>query len=179
MITRTFTAVDSSNAAEALRKKRAQQSDWPYVHLFPPPNSITVHQISPPVAVPAKGARAVVLSYQVPTGFRFFMPGILESFSGGAFNPGDLLWTVTVNQPTGIADTQGAPVQGLVNVPVPLGSWTFGTQWPFVRPYEFDEDSVVRSVCLNSTGNVAAGAPNLLVSGFFGFLVPTLELGKG
>ncbi len=173
---RALSAVQSIQAAEKVRIQRKNQCDWPYVHVFPPPNSLPVHQISPAVGVPVLAATVTVLTYTVPDGMRLFLKAILQAYSGGAFNPGDLLWTVTQNEPVGIADVQGAPVQGLIAVPVPLGSWAFGVQWEFERAYEFPPNQVVRSTCLNSTGAIPAGAPNLLVSGFFGWLVPDVEV---
>lgn len=173
---RALSAVQSISAAEKVRIQRENQSQWPYVHIFPPPNSLPVHAISLAVAVPAKGVTVVVLTYTVPDGMRLFLRSLIQTYSGGAISPGDLLWTVTQNQPAGIADVQGAPVQGLISSPVPLGSWAFGIQWPFERVYEFAPNQVIRSTCQNSTGNIPAGAPNLLVSGFFGWLVPDVEV---
>jgi len=169
---RALTGVQAIDAAEKRRQQLRRESDWPYLHIFPPPNSIPLHQFGGPVAVPAKSATAVVLSYQVPEGFRAYVTGILQAYSGGTLLPGDLLWTVTQNKPTGITDVQGAPIQGLTSVPVPLGEWSFGLWWPFPRAYEFEPDTVLRSTVLNSTGNVGPGAPNYLVSAFLGYLVP-------
>lgn len=177
LMSRGVTAVQSIQAAEKVRIQRQNQSDWPYVHVFPPPNSIPIHQInSPAIAVPVMGASVAVLTYQVPDGMRLFLRAIIQNYSGGAIAPGDLLWTLTQNEPVGIADIQGAPVQGLISVPVPLGSWVYGVQWEFERAYEFPPNQVIRSMCLNSTGNVQSGPGNWLISGFFGYLVPDVEV---
>lgn len=176
MSARALTGFQSIAAAEKVRRQKENQSCWPYVHCFPPPNSLTLHQISLAVAVPAMGATVEVLSYLVPDGMRAFLKAILQNFSGAAFTPGDLLWTVTTNEPSGIADIQGAPVNGLISLPIPLGSWEYGQQWEFERAYEFAPNTVIRSMCKNSTGNILPGAPNLLVSGFFGYLVPDVEV---
>lgn len=173
---RSLLGVEAIQAADKLRKRQKRVSDWPYVHIFPPPDSIPLHQISS-AAVPAMAATAVVLSYQVPEGLRAYLIGILGDYSGGtAFTPGDLLWTVTQNRPTGIADVQGAPVQGLISLPVPLGQWQYGVWWPLPRAYVFQPETVIRSTVLNVTGNIPAGAPNYLVSGFFGYLVADSEV---
>lgn len=175
---RALTGVQAIDAAEKLREKLQRQSDWPYVHIFPPPNSIPWHAFTQtPVAVPAMGASVAALTYQVPEGLRAYMIGILQNYSGGTgLNPGDLSWTVTQNQPVGISDFQGAPVQGLTAIPVPLGEWQYGVWWPFPRAYEFEPDTVLRSMVKNVTGNIPAGAPNVLISGFFGWLMHDQEV---
>lgn len=168
------------SGAEAIRALRevqdpdANKTAWPYVHVFPPPGAKRVHQITlTPVVVPAAGATAVVLAYQVPSGFRFIMEAILQTYTPGAFNPGDVLWTVDLNAPVGIADIQGAVIEGLTRVPIPLGSWVYGTQWKFPRAYEFEPLSLLQSKARNL--NLPAGAPNYLISGFFGYLIPALK----
>lgn len=176
MPSRGLTAIDASRAAqkraEQVRAERKEQ--WPYVHIFPPPNSRVLHLISSAVAVPALNATALILKYQVEDGMRCFLKGIIQCISGSVFTPGDVLWTLTVNEPIGITDVQGAPVQGLVRVPVPLGSWQNGVPWEFERAYEFPPNSLIQSTALNISGT--PGAPNFLVSGFFGYLVPDVEV---
>lgn len=170
---RSLLGVQAIDAAEKRREQLKRESDWPYIHIFPPPNSIPLHAMTQsPVAVGAMAATVTALSYQVPEGLRAYVIGILQAFSGATLNPGDLLWTVTQNKPVGIADIQGAPVQGLASIPVPLGEWQYGVWWPLPRAYVFEPETVLRSTCLNSTGAIVAGVPNVLVSGFFGWLTP-------
>jgi hypothetical protein len=145
-----------------------QREQWPYVHVYPPPASIPVHEISY-IAAPAAGASGVVLGYQVPEGFAFFLRSILQVFTGGAFSPGDATWTVNVNSTAGLSDVQAMPVQGLIAVRVQLGSLAAGNQWPLPRAYEFGSLDLVQSVVANV--NAAGG---FFVSGFFGYLVPTI-----
>lgn len=144
---------------------------WPvYAGSFP--DSLVVNQIAY-AAVPAQGSSVVVLAYTVPTGNRFIMSSMWQCYSGGigtAFNPGDTLWTVDTNNASA-TDYQGNFVQGLVQVPVPLGSWQYGVKHWFDRPYEFEALDLIQSHAFNV--NLTAGAPNLYVSGFFGLLVPT------
>jgi len=171
---RVLIGPDSAKAADKLIKDR--QALWPYTHLFPPPGSIPVHQIGY-LAVPAPAAGLTsILAYQVPEGFRFWMHGILQCYTlngaPGPFNPGDTFWTVDVNAP-GIPNVQGTLVQGLVRVPVPLGSWLFGTQWRFDMPYEFAPLDLVQSKALNV--NLGVGGQNFYVSGLFGYLVPAVS----
>jgi hypothetical protein len=165
---------EATKALDLTRDLEANKTAWPYVHVFPPPGAKPVHQITlTPVAVPAAGATVVVLAYQVPSGFKFIMEVILQTYTPGAFVPGDVLWTVDLNAPVGIADIQGAVIQGLTRVPIPLGSWIYGTQWKFARAYEFEPLSLLQSKARNV--NLPAGAPNYLISGFFGYLIPALK----
>jgi hypothetical protein len=158
-------------AVKAARRVAAERrcEEWPYVHVFPPPNSVPVHQIAF-IAAPAPSFSGVVLAYRVPAGMRFFMQSILQVYTAGAsFSPGAALWTVTDNSPTGLADSQAMPIQGLINLGVPLGSLAAGTRWPFDRAYEFSSDHLLQSVVQNVS--LSGG---FFVSGFFGYVVPDL-----
>lgn len=161
---------DAVKAAEAVLKQRRLDA-WPYYHVYAPPDSTTVHEVNF-IASPGAGIPTVVLSYKVPSGKRFVLRAILQVYlGGGAFNPGDALWTVTQNETIGSTTAQSAPVQGLVNVPIPLGSIAAGNQWPFARAYEFGALTVVRSVV--ETVNV--GGVGFFASGFFGYTVPDVR----
>jgi len=172
-----YSGLDLIESADQKRQRDEQKTDWPYTHLFPPPNSSPVNQITQglPPAIPAIGSSAVALAYRVPSGSRFFLTGIVQNAFGGLINPGDILWTVDNNRPVGIADFQGMGVQGLISVPVPLGSFPFGVIWEFARPYEFEPLDLIQSKALNvSAGSVGAGT--FLVSAFIGFRVPVVGL---
>jgi len=129
---------------------------------------VPVNQIgSAPVGF--MSSSVVVLAYTVPAGMRFIFRSILQDWDGGALAAGDATWTVTDNAPTGLADVQGMPVQGLINVPVNLGSLLAGTRWPFARAYEFPSQHVIRSVATNN--NLQSGN---FASAFVGYLIPDL-----
>jgi hypothetical protein len=64
-------------------------------------------------------------------------------------------------------------IQGLQNIPFPLGSWVHGRWWPFRMPYYFEPLTVIRSKVLNV--NLGAGPPGIFTSGLFGYLVPTVR----
>ena len=151
-------------ALEKVRQAEQNKNAWPYEHLFPPPNSIPVHQIGY-AAVPAGGSSALVATYQVPEGFRFIMESILESYSG-TFDPGDTLFTVQVNAGGG---AQSTFVQGLIQTPVPLGAWEYGVRWYFDRPYEFSSLDLLSITAANV--NLQGGS---YVGGFFGYLLPSI-----
>ena len=159
--------VELVEAAETVMLQRWRER-WPYIHVYPPPDAIPVHQIGY-IATPAQNAALVteVLRYQVQPGMRFFLKSICQVYSGSML-PGDALWTVNVNADVS-SSKQAMPVHGLDAVGVPLGSLAAGNQWPFHRAYEFKGQDVVRSVVTNI--NLIGG---FIVSGFFGFLLPDL-----
>lgn len=166
--TRLYNGSDAVRAAEKLRALRANQENWPYPHVYPPIDSIPVHVITQtPVATPGAGNQVEVLKYKVPSGYAFIMAAIVEQYQGGVFTWGDGLWTVDRNQPIGISTVQGSPVQGLASLPTPLGSFTVTGPWELPRAYEFQPLDVVRSKFTD-----VSAAPGLLLSGFFGWLVP-------
>lgn len=168
--TRLYTGSDAVRAADKLRALRDNQDAWPYPHVYPPPSSIPVHAVTlTPVAVPAVGAQVEVLRYRVPSGFAFWMQAIVQQYKGGSITFGDGVWTVDRNAPVGVGSVQASPVQGLAGLPVPLGSFEV-CPWPLPRAYEFQPLDVVRSKLTN-----VSLAPGLLVSGFFGWLVPWTE----
>lgn len=162
---RQLLGVDLSKAAAQMFEQR-QREKWPYLHVFPPPNSIPVHEIAS-IPVPVAGTPTLVVAVSVPPLHRFYLQAILQVFTGGAFLPGDAQWTVNVNTTIGSPSVQGMPVQGLIAVDVPLGSITAGNQWEFRRAYEFESLDLVQSVVTNV--NLAGG---FFTSGFFGYFVP-------
>lgn len=169
---RQFSGADAARAAEKVRQERAKQSSWPYEYLFAPPDSIPINGGTLGVqtaAVPAAGSTVTIATFLVPSGFRFIMQAIWLCFEG-TFLPGDSLFTVTCNPNSG---AQSNPVQGLINVPIPLGSWKFGMAWEFDRPYEFAALDFLTAVGKNV--NLAPGPPNQYVAGFFGYLLPSLD----
>lgn len=167
---RILNGADATRAADKLRRANERRAAWPYAHLEPPPDAIPVNQIGAPVDVGVAGVPTLVFSYLVPANFRFVMQGIIQGIGGGgfmtAFNPGDSFWTVTVNPQNGV---QANPVQGLIQTPVPLGNWEFGTWWRFPMPYVFAGLDLVSSVATNV--NLNAGPPNSYVTGFLGYLI--------
>jgi hypothetical protein len=168
-MTRLFNGVDAVRAAEQVQRLRNRQERWPYIDVYPPPDSIPVHHVTTvPVAKPPNPGDVVeVLAYTVPSGFAFIMDGIVQQYQGGTFVWGDGTWTVDRNTPIGVPSVQASPVQGLVNIPFPLGSFQVSTPWQLPRAYIFKPFDVIRSKFTETS------TPNgLLASGFFGWLVP-------
>ena len=116
-------------------------------------------------------AFTAVLQYLVPEGFRFYLEAILQDFEGASIDVANALWTI--DRDAQIANVQAAPVQGFSQIPIPLGSFAHGKRWELPRAYEFGALTLLRSTVVNQT--LGVGLPNSFVSGFFGYLVPTVS----
>jgi len=173
---RMYSGAEATFAMDTIRQDESNREKWPYQHVYPPVNAEPVHVIGfvptpdTVVNVGVSGATVVVLTYQVPSGFRFILRSIIQTYEGGNFVPGQALWTIDRNTPLNVANFQAQPEQGLVAVPVRVGSFVPFTVDKFERAYEFESLDVVRS----KATNVALGvdAPNFFISGFFGYLIP-------
>lgn len=168
---RMFSGADSVRAADAYRLAVQERRDaWPYVHVYPPPNSTDVHVIST-IAVQAQGAAAIeVLKYTVNAGKVFYLQAILFQASS-TIVPGDALFTLDRNSPVGINNTQFMPEHGLVNIPVALGS-NLSRPWKLARAREFAPLDVIR---IKGT-NVNLSGGTFYVCGLLGYEVPTLDV---
>ncbi len=170
---RMLSGADSVRAAESYRLAIQDRRDqWPYVHVYPPPNSTDVNVIGT-LATQAQGAAAVaVVTYTVNAGKVFYLRAVLLG-SNVTIVPGDALFTVDRNSPIGIANTQFQPEHGLINIPVSLGSLASGP-WELQRAREFAPLDVIRIKAVNV--GLGVGAPNFYVCGLFGYEVPTLDV---
>ena len=124
-------------------------------------------------------AAAVVLTYQVNAGKRFYLQAVLLGCNVSPFVPGDGLFTIDRNSPVGVTDSQFMPEHGLVNVPVQLGRVEPATssviaEWPLKRAREFSPLDIIRVKATNV--NLAEGAPAFWVCGLFGYEVPSLDV---
>lgn len=169
---RVFSGVDSVLAADAVRRDASNREKWPYMHIYAPVNAEPVDVINA-VETPAQGSTAVVLTYQVPSGSRFYLRGHIEQYEGGAIMPGQALWTIDRNTPVGVPNVQAQPEQGLIAVPVPVGSFAPFTEHRFWRAREFEPLNVIRVKATNVS--LGVGSPNFFKSGLFGYLVPDVD----
>lgn len=169
-----FSGVDSVRAAkDLLNSMQSRRDAWPYPHVYPPPNAEDVHVVAA-VATPALAVQVAVITYQVQSGKRFYLQGVLLSCTGAStVIPGAALWTIDRNIPIGIANTQGSVEHGLVAVPFPLGSSAV-EPWRLQRAREFEPLDIVRVKGTNVA--LAVGAPNYFVCGLFGYEVPVLDV---
>jgi hypothetical protein len=172
-----FSGVDSVRAADAYRIAVQERRDqWPYVHIYPPPNSQDVNVIGTAATQAQAAAAIAVVTYQVNAGKRFYLQAVLLSAVldvSASFVPGDALFTVDRNSPIGITDSQFMPEHGLVNIPIILGSPVNGP-WRLHRAREFGPLDIIRVKAVNV--NLGVGVPNYYVCGLFGYEVPTLDV---
>jgi hypothetical protein len=173
---RVYSGVDAVKAVDVIRRDESNREKWPYMHVYAPVNAEPVHVIG---AVPTPdqvvnvglaAATVVVLAYRVPSGFRFYLRGIIQTYDGGAFVPGQALWTIDRNTPVGVANFQAQHEQGLTAIPVRLGSFSPFTVDEFPRAYEFEALDLIQSKATNVA--LGVGDPNFFSTGFFGYLVP-------
>lgn len=173
---RVYSGVDAVQAADVVRRDASNREKWPYMHIYAPVNAEPVHVIASIVTpdqvanVGVAAATVVVLAYQVPSGFRFYLRAIIQTYEGGAFVPGQATWTIDRNTPVGVASFQAQPEQGLVAVPQRVGSFSPWTVDEFARAYEFEPLDIVRSKATNVA--LGVGDPNYFSSAFLGYLVP-------
>jgi hypothetical protein len=164
---------DAVRAADAVRRAQAQRNEWPYVHVYPPPNSIRRNPTAY-INCPAAGVQATILTFGVPSGYWFFMAQLGLFFSSAAFNPGDFLFSVDKNTPLGGGAFQGVPLTDLQNIGFPFGAFANGP-WSLARAELFAPEDVIRAKVTNV--NLAGGAPNVFGAMFGGWLVPAVEFG--
>lgn len=172
---RMLSGADSVRAADAYRAAVQDRRDaWPYVHVYPPPNSTDVNVVGALAIPTALTGFAVVCSYQVPSGKRFYLTHVVLS-ANFTFTPGQALFTVDRNMPVpAITNAQFQPERQLVNVPVALGSLVPGQPWPLRRAREFEPLDTVRAKASNL--GLSAGDPNYFVCALLGYEVPVLDV---
>ena len=137
-------------ALDELRELRSRKSEWPYNYLFPPPGAIRVTagaDASGTLAVPAPATPTLGLAYTVDEGFYFALEALVVLYIGGAANPGDFTWTLTVDNSPGVGGFQAQNVQGFTNVDVPLG--TLQIPWPLECPELYNANDTIRVILTN------------------------------
>lgn len=171
----TLQGPESIAAAQALREQRLAKTQWPYPWCFPPDGAIRVTagaDTSGTLAVPVAATPTQGLLYTVDEGFQFALEALVVEYMNagqiGVANPGDFLWSLTLNQPVGITSFQGSPIQGFSLVDVPLG--TLQIPWPLECAEIFQPNDSIRSVFTNV--NLASGAPNFFKTILLGWKWP-------
>ncbi len=168
--------------------QRQAKANWPYDYIFPPEDAVnvavglgpTVKGVSTAgIAMPAAAApQVVVMQYQVPNGFRFWLHGVILAatlptqvqppFASG---DGSAFWTLDVDQELGDTFPSGSAVKDFAQVQTPLGSWALGP-FPLKMPIGFEARHILRWKFTN-VSCAAAGVDSTWISaGLFGFLVP-------
>jgi hypothetical protein len=167
---------ESISAAQALREERLAKSQWPFPWSFPPPGAIRVtagaNALGTLVVPTVVAGLTQGLAYTVDEGFQFALEAIvveyLDAGVAGLWNPGDMLWSLTLNQPVGVTTFQGSPIQGLSSVDVPLG--TLQIPWSLFCPDIFQPNDCIRSVFTNVA--LHDSAPNYLKTLLLGWKWP-------
>ena len=177
---RLVTGPEATRQMHALNEQSERRDAWPYPWLCPSRNAEPIPSFGS-IAAPALNTLAEVLSYTVPTGFQFALVGIVQLYIGAGFIEGDsdILWTLDLDSPIGVASVEGDPLPGMNNVPVSLGSLA-GLPWLFYKPFILKPNQVLRSKVFLPTlnpitgtpNNITPGAPNYFVSAFAGFTWP-------
>ena len=174
--------------AREVEKQRDAKAAWPYEYIYPPPNAIdvavgmgpTVPGVSTAgVAMPANGAaQAVVMQYQVPNGFTFWLQAVIAEVAKAAQAAGTLpfaagdgsaFWTLDVDQDIGQTFPAGEAVKDFQNVQMQLGCWELGRQFPLRMPEPFQARHILRWKFTNVSQ--ATYANYWCSAGLFGFLV--------
>lgn len=179
---RIATGPQSMQAAEAVRREIERRDTWPYVHVYPPPNSIR-RTPKATVVCPAAGAANQVEMinpetngslFVVPSGNLFFMThlGLYVGEQNANWNPGDFYFTVDKNVPVGVIEYQGVPLTDWANIPLTMGSLTQGPV-KLGRAELFAPTDVIRAKVVNV--NLGPGAPNWFACQIFGYLLPTVD----
>ena len=181
-----FSGVDSVRAANELQRAIQERRDqWPYPHVYPPPDSLDVMQWATATVPVAPASLTVVLqgigqqtgvTYQVQSGKVFFQTGVIfGAQNAGSFVAGDATFTEDRNSALGSSNPQFLPEHGLINVPVLLGGQNVNGSYVqpfwFARAREFSPLDVIRIKATNV--NLQGGT---FIAGIFGYEVPVLSV---
>lgn len=149
-------------AASQLKLQHDKATQWPFNWVEPPPGSRQVF-VRGFLPMPAVGVDTQVLLYKVPDSVQFVLSGIVfEAGPVTAVSPGDVLFTLDVDQPVGAVSAQGVGFTGYSAVPFNLG--TRQIPWP-IAPGENDVLRSNNQVRVKVTNvNAAAGSPQYVLA---------------
>ena len=183
---RLVTGPEAVKQMDAQNRMIGRRDQWPYPWLCPPDDA-EPRNPSNSILCPALNTLTEILAFEVPTGFRFALTGIVQVFSGAGYIPGDqdLLWVVDTDSPIGIASVEGDPLPDLNYTVTPGNLLTLGLNVAsgltrFKKPHILEPNQVLRSKVFLPTSNpltaapnsISPGYPNLLISVFEGFTWP-------
>ena len=165
---------DVVRAADALRREVKRRDRWPYVHVYPPPNSERRDPMGY-IAAPATGTgnQAVVLAFTVPEGFVFFLQQLGLFYQGeNTLGFGSFVFTVDKNTAIGSPGFASSPISDWQSIGFPLGSPQNG---PVTLPRAeiFLGSDLIQAKVVNNS--VTPGFPNSFGAWFGGYLVPSVE----
>jgi hypothetical protein len=170
-----------SAAARPLSVPHRVEGKYPFQWLYPGPNSefqrpSGIIQV-PAIVAPATSAQAIVLSYEVPEGYRFVLNRLLMATNAVGYSPGQnlLLFTLQVKYSTG---PRG--VEFLTNLDYPTGRFitnagAFETQTePLDQRLEFEPLAVLQIIVTNN-GLGAPTATDVAIGILQGHIYPESE----
>ena len=171
-----------SAAARPLASTRRSEGKYPFQWLYPGPNAKMalpsgIVQV-PAIVAPAVSSQAIVLSYEVPEGYRFVLTDILMSTNATGYGPGQKLLGFTLQV---VYSTGPRAVEFLSNLDFPLGRFitvpgAFETELqPLKQRLEFASLDVLQVIVTN-TGLAAPGNADVLIGILGGFTYPTFEV---
>jgi hypothetical protein len=170
--TRIATGPQAAVAADAVRQAIQNRRDqWPYPHIYPPETS---ERRDPTgwCGVPDAGVQALILQFEVPSGFYFYLAQLGLFYSGTGYNFGDFQFTVDQDTPLGGGGYQGVPLTDWQVIPFPLGSVNHGPI-DLPRAELFSPENIIRAKVLN---NNLGGGGGSFGAWFGGWLIPTTEI---
>jgi hypothetical protein len=170
-----------SAAARPLSQPHRVEGKYPFQWLYPGPNSRMARPSGiigvPPIVAPAASATGVVMTYEVPEGYRFVLEAILMSTNAVGYGPGQGLmsFTLQVKYSTG---PRG--VEFLSNLDYPTGKFVtlpndYETELaPLVGRLEFAPLDVLEIIVVN-TGIPLPDATDVAIGILRGFTYPNSE----
>lgn len=169
---------DLVKGANAMLGKGALQDEsWPYFWEQPRANAEHAQPVNS-IPVPVIGVITEVVNVTVPAGFRFVLRKIMHTFTS-TITPspwqegsGDLLFTIDVDNPIGSVALASFALPDMANMAQSRGSLVNGP-WPVEGYNVFNPYQVIRYKVVNVA--IAAGAPNLVHCGLFGWWQPLLD----
>jgi hypothetical protein len=175
-----------SAAARPLSTPHRVEGKYPFQWLYPGPNSRMARPSGiitlPTITAPVISATAVVLTYEVPEGYRFVLDALLMATNATSYAPGQnlLLFTLQVKYSTG---PRG--VEFLTNLDYPTGKFVtlagaFETELaPLVGRLEFAPLDVLEVIITNN-GLPTPSPTDVAIGILQGFTYPNSErFGEG
>lgn len=162
---------DATRAVKRIQDLQENKTQWPYPWSYPPPNAKNRLPFGA-VAAPAGATPTAIVTFTVPTGFRFYLRGIVRVFFGAGLieGSGNALWSLTKDTPVGSSQLQGSTLADFINQPFTLGSLEDGPFY-FEMPEVFEAGAVIRDV-VTTDGTIVSGAPNYFLTLLAGWTVP-------
>jgi hypothetical protein len=166
---------DVQNKSRAITAAMARQDNWPYPWAYMPPGGRPFNRAGS-VAAPNYNVGNMVeitgTRYEVPAGYMGVITGLWWQYVGTGFvnGSGNVVVSVTVNQPLGLTSLAGYSLPDYNNMVVALGDASY--PWPVAGGWVLDEGNVVRMTAY-TVATVGQGAPNYVLGGVLGWIWPS------